>query len=65
MGLREYRRKRDFGRTPEPAESDLNRTKRKPSFVVQKHAARREHYDFRLDMDGVMKELGRPKGPEP
>ena len=64
MGLREYRRKRDFGRTPEPAGSaPARRVKRKPSFVIQKHAARRLHYDFRLELEGVLMSWAVPKGP--
>lgn len=64
MGLREYRRKRDFGRTPEPAGSGRkHRARNKPAFVVQKHAARRLHYDFRLEFDGVLKSWAVPKGP--
>ena len=64
MGLREYRRKRDFDRTPEPAGSARKRReKRKPGFVIQKHAARRLHYDFRLELDGVLKSWAVPKGP--
>src|ERR1051326_1745338 len=65
MALTEYKRKRNFDKTPEPAGSA--RTHASPggalSFVVQKHAARRLHYDFRLELDGVMKSWAIPKGP--
>src|ERR687890_1794625 len=61
MGLQEYKRKRDFKKTPEPA------GKVKPvkgnSFVIQKHAATRLHYDFRLEMEGVLRSWAVPKGP--
>ena len=64
MGLREYRRKRDFARTPEPAGSARpKKAKRKLQFVIQMHAARRLHYDFRLELDGVLKSWAVPKGP--
>jgi bifunctional non-homologous end joining protein LigD len=69
MGLREYRRKRDFARTPEPAGGAAERPRAaaragaKPGFVIQKHAARRPHYDFRLEFDGVLKSWAVPKGP--
>src|SRR4051794_39524526 len=62
MGLKEYRRKRDFKKTAEPegkvAPSEAGRL-----FVIQKHAATRLHYDFRLEHNGVLLSWAIPKGP--
>lgn len=60
--LQRYRQKRDFGRTAEPAGGE-RRKSAAPIFVIQKHAARRLHYDFRLEIDGTLKSWAVPKGP--
>jgi bifunctional non-homologous end joining protein LigD len=63
MALQEYNRKRDFKKTPEPAGRAHKKRRSGLQFVIQKHAARRLHYDFRLELDGVMKSWAVPKGP--
>ena len=63
MSLESYRRKRRFSETPEPAGRKKKGRHHEPTFVIQKHDATRLHYDFRLEVDGVLKSWAVPKGP--
>jgi len=63
MALTEYKRKRDFKKTNEPSGKPVpKKIKGASRFVIQKHAARRLHYDFRLEMESVLKSWALPKG---
>ena len=61
--LSHYRQKRDFTKTAEPSGRVKVARAEYPRFVVQKHAARRLHYDLRLELDGVFKSWAVTKGP--
>jgi len=62
MGLDLYKKKRDFKSTPEPDSNEKNRQS-VPTFVIHRHDASHLHYDFRLEMEGVLKSWAIPKGP--
>ena len=63
--LSKYKQKRDFRRTPEPGKGKarFDWADKRPIFVIQKHDASSLHYDFRIEVDGVMKSWAVPKGP--
>ena len=61
--LADYRQKRDFKQTTEPRGSTTRKPGEKPIFVIQKHAATSLHYDFRLEIGGVLVSWAVPKGP--
>lgn len=61
--LSEYNKKRNFLKTSEPKASSMTRIKSQPIFVVQHHLARKDHYDLRLEWNGVLLSWAIPKGP--
>jgi bifunctional non-homologous end joining protein LigD len=63
MALEEYKRKRDFKKTPEPSPKRAKVSKEKRSYLIQKHDATRLHYDFRLELDGVLLSWAVTRGP--
>src|SRR5512145_2734871 len=63
MPLEEYRRKRDFAKTPEPRPARATGRQSGLSYLIQKHDATRLHYDFRLELDGVLLSWAVTKGP--
>lgn len=62
-GIKEYRDKRDFSKTSEPEHDNRDVGEARPVFVVQKHDASHLHYDFRMEIGGVLKSWAVPKGP--
>jgi DNA ligase D-like protein (predicted 3'-phosphoesterase) len=63
MSLKEYRNKRRSGRSPEPRGRRRRGSPKLPHFVIQHHMASTDHYDFRLEVDGVLVSWAVPKGP--
>lgn len=63
MSLKQYQEKRRFDQTPEPGPDEKSFTGKEPLFVVQRHDASRLHWDFRLEVEGVLKSWAVPKGP--
>ena len=61
--LERYREMRDFGVTPEPRGKQIKRKSKQLRYFIQRHAATRLHYDFRLELEGVLKSWAVPKGP--
>lgn len=63
--LKAYKEKRDFRKTPEPSQGEVefDWAERRPIFVIQKHDATNLHYDFRVEVEGVLKSWAVPKGP--
>lgn len=64
--LEDYKKKRDFKKTTEPSDEEVSfdwAEEGKPIFVIQKHQASSLHYDFRIEVDGVLKSWAVPKGP--
>ena len=61
--LERYREMRDFSRTPEPRGAPKRRKSRELRYYIQRHDATRLHYDFRLELQGVLKSWAVPKGP--
>ncbi len=63
MTLKTYHKKRDFTKSPEPKPVKKETATKALAFVVQRHKASRLHYDFRIELDGVLKSWAVPKGP--
>ena len=63
LNLEAYRKKRDFSKTSEPPGSGATSSEGKPRYSIQKHRAKRLHYDLRLEVGGVLRSWAIPKGP--